>query len=161
MKKVFNFGKIDYNHSGCRNCTVEVEVELRDKNGEYEFSACGDIWNPRHTDVYCGGQCLDTIRKYVNDPLFIEIYDLWKKWHLNTMHAGTEKQEAALDAWHESQQADDKITFFNYKKDCDYLESIGLLFDEINSKPYKYGCGWLTRKIPDDIKARMIELLSC
>ena len=61
MRKVFNFGKIDYNHSGRKNCMVEVEMELRDREGEYEFSVCGDIWNPRHTSAYCGGQCLDTI----------------------------------------------------------------------------------------------------
>lgn len=66
-----------------------------------------------------------------------------------------------LDAWHKSQQTDNKITFFDYKKDCDYLESIGLLFDEANGKPYKYGCGWLTRRIPEDVLTQMRELFSC
>lgn len=116
MKKIISFGKIDYNHSGRKNCTVEIEIELRQKGGEstfmidpttkkhiptgrttpiyHELSICGDIWNPRHTDIYCGGQCLDTIAKYINDPLFEELYKYWKLYHLNGMHPECEHQEA-------------------------------------------------------------------
>lgn len=162
MRKTFEFGKIDYNGSGRKNCPVTVDVELRTtKTGELEFSACGDIWNPRGTSVYSAGQNLDEIAKYVKTPLFKEIYDLWKKWHLNTMHAGTERQEEALDAWHEKQKAEkpDAIILYDYRRDCEYLESIGLLFDEINGKPYKYGCGWLTRVIPEETVKRIEELL--
>lgn len=116
MKKTINFGKIDYNHSGRKNCAVEIEIELRQKGGEptftidpttkkhiptgrttpiyHELSICGDIWNPRHTDIYCGGQCLDTIAEYISAPLFQEIYKYWKLYHLNGMHPECEHQEA-------------------------------------------------------------------
>ena len=160
MKKTFEFGKIDYNHHGRRNCAVDVTVEFKEYNGVWEFTASGNIWNTRHTDVYCGGQCLDDIAKYVHNPEFKEIYRLWKKWHLNTMHAGTEKQEEALDAWHQSQQGKNKRAFFDYKKDCEYLDSIGLLFDDYDGKPYKYGCGWLTRIIPADEQEKILKLFS-
>ena len=83
MKKTFNFGKIDYYHSGIKNNPVEVEIELRTtKNNEIEFTARGAIWNHIHTCVYSSGQNLDEIAKYIKDSTFLEIYDLWKKWHL-------------------------------------------------------------------------------
>ena len=162
MKRTFELGKIDFHHSGRKNCSTSVEIELRTTRlGELEFSACGDIWNTRHTNLISAGQNLDTIAEYVKTPLFKEIYDLWKHWHLNTMHAGTEKQEEALDAWHEKQKAEkpDAIILYDYRRDCEYLESIGLLFDEVNGKPYKYGCGWLTRIIPEEVLKRINHLL--
>ena len=77
MKKIIDFGKIDYNESGRKNCPVTVELELRKKGGEevftldtegkkkytgeitplyYEFSASGTIWNAQKTDCLEGGQ---------------------------------------------------------------------------------------------------------
>lgn len=162
MKKVFNFGKIDYNKSGRKACPVEVEIEFRTtKNGELEFTACGDIWNPKHTSVYSVGQNLDEIAKYIKDPIFLEIYDLWKHYHLTTMHPGTEKQEEALEKWREQRKKeyDYPVPIYGYKLECDYLESIGLLWDMVDGKPYKYGTGWLTRKIPDEDINRINKLL--
>src|SRR5574344_2180867 len=104
MKRTFDFGKINYTGSGrCYPVTVEVELKRRGgektftvdrKTGErtytgnttpeyVEFSACGNIWNTTKTDIVCGGQCLDTIAKYVKDPVFKEIHKLWQQYHLN------------------------------------------------------------------------------
>lgn len=95
MKKTFDFGKIDYNGTGRKNCAVTVEVELRQKeDGREVLSICGNIWNTRHTDIYCGGQCLDTIARYVKTPLFKELYRFWKLYHLNDMHPECEHQAA-------------------------------------------------------------------
>lgn len=83
MKKKFDFGKIDFEGRGKSNAVV---VEVKYDNGN--FSACGEIWNRSHTDVVCGGQCLDTIAQYIkDDPIFDEIYYLWQRYHLNDMHA--------------------------------------------------------------------------
>lgn len=114
MKKTIDFGKIDYEGRGRENCPVTVEIELRKRGGEktftinpatkeriytgsetpiyYELSICGNIWNPRKTDIYCGGQCLDTIAEYIKTPLFQEIYKYWKLYHLNGMHPECEHQ---------------------------------------------------------------------
>lgn len=160
MNKTFNFGKIDYNNSGRKNCPVEVEIKLKTtKNDELEFTACGDIWNSKHTSVYSAGQNLDKIAEYIKNPTFLEIYAIWKRYHLNTMKAGTEKQEEALEAWREAQKAENKIILFDYRKDCEYLESVGLLFDEVNGKPYKYGSAWLTRRIPEEIVNKIKRLM--
>ena len=135
MRKRFTFGKIDFYGRGRKINLVEVDVELSDKG---VFTASGTIWNSKRTDCVCGGQCLDTIAKYVKNPTFKKIHGLWKQYHLNDMHAGTVRQEEALDAAGLTEYAN------NYRKCCDYLESIGLLVDD----GYKFGTGWLKRDIP-------------
>ena len=91
MRKDISFGKVDYNKSGRKNCEVCIEVELKELyNGEKVFSICGEIRNPRRTDIYFGGQWLGTLKKYIGDnKLFNELYPLWKKYHLNGLNAGT------------------------------------------------------------------------
>ena len=121
MKKIFNFGKIDFYGTGRRINLVEIEVSLSDKG---VFTASGTIWNSKKTDCVCAGQCLDEISKYIKSDKFKQIHSLWKKYHLNDMHAGTERQEAALEAA--------GLTGFasEYRKCCEYLESIGILVDD-------------------------------
>lgn len=147
MKKIFNFGKIDFYGTGRRINLVEVEVELSDKG---VFTASGRIWNSKKTDYVCGGQCLDTIAKYVKHPTFKKIYRLWEQYHLNDMHTGTEAQEEALNAVGLTGYAS------NYKKCCEYLESIDLLVDD----GYKFGTGWLKREIPAEDLESIKSLLS-
>lgn len=149
MKKVFTFNKIDYRGSGRKRNAVEVEINLRDTSlGETEFTACGYIWNSTHTDILAGGQILDELKQYINDSTFLEIYDLWKRYHLNTMHAGTKAQEAALRQYHIDNGLPEDI--FDYVTDCEYLKSINLYEDVYNNKPYIYGSGWITERIPED-----------
>lgn len=111
MKKIFDFGKIDYNGTGAKRNLVTVEVEYRNENGRELFSACGNIWNARQTDVVCGGQCLDTIAEYIKTPLFIAIFRLWKLYH-NETHPECEHQRAA--GWRE--QANEFIKIYKFKQ---------------------------------------------
>lgn len=87
LKRKFYFGEVDYLGHGRKDCAVEVEMNYKDRgDGRRELSICGDIWNARHSDIYCGGQCLDTIAEYVRTPLFKKLHHLWKLYHLNAMH---------------------------------------------------------------------------
>ena len=147
MKRTFNFGKIDYYGRGRKINSVEVKVELSDKG---VFTASANIWNSKHTDCVCGGQCLDEVAKYVKSDKFKKIYRLWEQYHLNDMHPGTEKQEAALKAAGLNSWAN------NYSDCCDYLESINLLVDD----GYKFGTGWLKRDIPVEDVAEIEKLLT-
>lgn len=184
MKRTFDFGKINYTGSG-RRYPVTVEVELKRRGGEktftvdrktgertytgnttpeyVEFSACGNIWNTTKTDIVCGGQCLDTIAKYVKDPVFKEIHKLWQQYHLNGMHAGTPEQEKAIEEW---KAAGNK---YDYTAVCEYLKSIDLY--EVNytglsigrryeNEPYRYGRAWLIQEIPGDALLRIEHMLS-
>lgn len=138
MEKTFDFGKIDFYGKGRKVNKVEVSVELTEDEC---FRVSGEIWNSRHTDIECGGQCLDEIAQYIKgNETFDKIYKYWKLYHLNDLHAGTQKQEKALNDAGITNWAND------YYKVCDYLESIGLLYDG----DYKFGSGWLKYSIPED-----------
>lgn len=150
IKRIIKFGKVDYTNSGKKNCMVDLEVELRDTTKGPELSIRGDIWNPSHTDIYCCGQCLDEIAKYKGDnPLFKELYQYWKDYHLNGMHAGTFEQEQALK----------KAVIVGYDEACEYLKSINLYEVEYNGKPYKYGHGWLYQALPENVLSRITEII--
>lgn len=147
MEKTISFGKVAYNSTRKINeITVDVRLE-QNAEGKYVFSASGYLWNARKTDIVCGGQCLDTLFKYLKsnnimNKQFERIYRLWKLYHLNDMHAGTERQEKALELVNKLHVA--------YKERCDYLKRVGLLYDD----GYLYGSAWLYREIPsDDLKS--------
>lgn len=147
MKTKLNLGKIDGYGIGRKTCAVEVELELTDDG---RFTASGTVWNSRHTDCIMGGQCLDEIYPHLkNNPKFKQVYEWWKKWHLNDMHAGTEKQESALE------QAGLTGWANNYTECCKYLESIGLLYDN----GYKFGTSWLKREIPNETLLQMKQFI--
>lgn len=145
MKKTFNFGKIDFYGRGRKINLVTVTAELTEKeNGKPQFSVMGDIWNNTHTDIVCGGQCLDEISKYIKHPTFKRIYKHWKLYHLNDMRAGTPDQESAIKQWKESGNK------YDYTAACEYLKSINLYEVEHEGKPYNYGHKWIYASIPED-----------
>ena len=164
MEKVFNFGKIDFYNNGRKINPVTIEVNLRDTDKGPEFSASGYVWNSKHTDTVCGGQCLDEldiVSTLHNNPLFSKIYRLWKLYHLNGMNAGTARQTKAINEYLE------RTNFrYDYSQMCDYLKSIDLyedkeyLFKYGNElKPYRYGSSWLYHSIPDEDLEVLKELL--
>lgn len=102
-KTTIDCGKIDWNGTGRKvnpaTVTVEYRLEAKHIGGKiapyWEFSACGDIWNARHTELIAGGQILGDLAKVCTLPKFREVYALWQKHHLNGMTAGSPAQEAA------------------------------------------------------------------
>ena len=179
MKKTFLFGKIAYFGGPMRTFPVHVTMELRREGDKeipivdkatgdrkvtcrtpayLELSIAGTIYYPGRRDIACSGQCLNDIAEF-RDQLsfperFDEIYALWKKWHLNGLHAGTPEQDAAVDEW---LAAGNK---YDYTAACEMLKEKGLY--EVNytglstsrryeNEPYTYGSGWLVRELPDDV----------
>ena len=129
--------------------TPEVTVSLKVGDNKEVLSICGQVWNSKHTDIIAGGQCLDRMYKFLKkDKIFIELYKLWKRWHLNDLCAGTIKQEEALD--------NVGIKFNSFDERCDYLKSVNLYFDD----GYEYGSKWLYRKIDEDDLKSIYNLLS-
>ena len=181
--KKINFGKIDFYRTGRKINAVDVEIRLTQRGGEptfilkdgkkeytgnktpeyIELAICGNVWNSKETDIVCGGQCLDTIAEYIKTPLFNRILEIWKRYHLNGLRAGTPEQEAAIKEWCAAGNT------YDYTKACDYLKSIGLYETafygktsgkQYNGELYKYGHGWIIEDLPEDIVKEVKEICS-
>lgn len=149
MKKTINFGKIDFNGTGRKINSVDIEIELREQGNKSVLSVCGEVWNARHTDWVAGGQCLDDLIPFFkNNERFNEIHRLWKSYHLNDMHAGDKVQEEYLK--------NNLKGRYDYDKACELLEQAGLY--EHNG--YKYGHGWVYEPIPEDDLKIIKDLIS-
>lgn len=147
MANRYVLGKVDYNNSGRKNCEAVITWELRDGR----FSMQAEIWNPRKTDIYCGGQCVDMVAAYFpQDAKAQRMLAIWREWHLNDMQAGSPAQREWIAA-HPEQSHD-------YMLLSAALEGAGLNPDPNflhNGKPYKYGHAWLKRELPADVIAEI------
>lgn len=118
MKKIFDFGKIAADGSGIECNAVTVEMEYREDGDKKRFSVSANVWNCRRTDIIMGGQCLDSLLPYLKfNAKFVEIYRLWKLYHLNDMHPECKHQAAA--GWRE--QAAEKVTFYIFTMTVDAI----------------------------------------
>lgn len=189
MKATFNFGKICMNYAGRKENLVTVDVELRKRGGEpvlakdpdsgkyiptgdttpeyVEFSASANVWNRIQSDIIIGGQCLDEINKHRAQLSDLKtwdfIYRMWKKYHLNGMHAGTPEQEKAVADW---EAAGNK---YDYAAACEMLKEKGLyevpftgatIGKRYHGEMYKYGREWVIQDIPADDLLRIEHVIS-
>lgn len=189
-RRCFNFGKVDANHHGRKinEVVVEVEYRARENDGKMVFSSSGEVWNSKRTDIIMGGQCLDSLKKYIpNNILLNTIVHLWERNHLNDMHAGTREQEKCLkdfaseketirnelrnNAWNKAKiefkysenyfkewQNWNSSKWDSYTVDCELLKRHGMYEVEKDGEPYKYGHGWIYYEI-DDYDKNLIGLL--
>lgn len=110
MKRKFDFGCIDYECKGKAQNRVTVEMEYKENRDKKRFSVCANVWNARHSDIVAGGQCLDTIAPYINDPVYSEILRLWELYHLNDMRPECEHQ--AAEGWRD--KAAEEVPLYKY-----------------------------------------------
>lgn len=115
--------------------------ETLEEQEQETFSLCGSP-----TKAHSGDQGVERIVTEYRDRVpkdklndFDRLIEMWRKYHLNDLTAGTKKQEDAIEEWR-------KTNKYDYTKACEYLASIGLLED----RGYKYGTSWLGRPIPTD-----------
>lgn len=141
MRKKLVIGKVDYEGRGSAANLVEIEYELKDGR----FSASGNIWMTSKRDILSGGQNLDEIGSLFPDHELVQrVVSIWKKWHLNDMHAGSPKQEEFLETLN-------LPNYNHYENAKAKLKDAGLDPDESyihNGKPYEYGSAWLYVELP-------------
>ena len=155
VRRTFDFGKIAYGEGTRKINPVEVDVTLYTRDNKVVFTASGTIYNSRKTDVYCGGQCLDEIAKYLHNAKFRTIYKLWQKYHLNDMHAGTPEQEQLLDDYFKAEHKE-----YNYDEAKKVLSDNNMLTVKLaNGSDYTYGRGWLYEPIPEEDLQSIVDLL--
>lgn len=187
LKRVIKFGRIAY-YSKRKIYPVEVTIELRDSDTDKpEFVVSCEVWNSKRTDTVMGGQCLDSVALYFkNDKLYQLILNLWKKYHLNGLNAGTAEQLKCICDHNNERESiktelinkafevakiefgyDDshyqnwckRNNFSEYQIDCEILKRNGLYEVELDGKPYKYGTKWLYSKIPEEDLKKIYMIL--
>lgn len=149
-------------HNAVPECPTYADIELKNTPKGPVLSICAVIYDKHKSGVICCGQCLDTIAEtnLGKNKTFQEIYDLWQKYHLNDMHAGTPAQEKAL---REAIAKRILPASSSYVKRVAYLKSIHLYVDESvrddNGEGYRYGHSWLYEPISDEDILRIENLL--
>jgi len=151
-KQTIDLGKIDFNETGRKINSVEIEVELKDNS---VLSICGSVWNNQKTDIISGGQNLDTLKPYFeNNSLFHKLWLLCKNYHLNDMQDGTALQMAHLETVSHKYNGTITTTVSYsswYDWACSELDKVGLLTTTHKNKPYKFGSQWIKKEIPPDV----------
>ena len=122
---------------------AKIEIELN----EGCFSMSGDC-------AGSSGQCQDSIKP--KNKAQKNLLELWKKYHLNDMKAGTPKQEAALHTpkFEEFYKLTDGHDY--YKAACTWLEKKRLYTvddprPDHKGEKYNYGHAWLTEALPANL----------
>ena len=147
-KGTIHLGKVDYNRSGRKNCKALLTYELRQTDKGLEFAAQGEVWNPSETDIYCGGQCVDElVDKYGHFPKAKRLKAIWKRYHLNSMKAGSAVQEQYLRE-HPLDPETHKYPKNHYAVAGAVLAAAGLNPDPTG---YRYGHAWCYEPLPQEI----------
>jgi len=131
-----------------------LNIDLEPCGTYTALSIVADVYYPkdRKNDPSECGQCTETIREFWgSDSKVAELCDLWNRWHLNGLRAGTRVQGEHL------RENPPQPPFFpesHYEKSCKILETAGLYED----RGYKYGHRWLVEDLPKDVLKRLGEL---
>lgn len=128
---------------------IDIEFEYKKVNNYKDYMPCLRVRGDINSDT--SGQCFEAINNILKGHKTWDIiYRIWKKYHLNDSHAGTQKQEKIL------KQKNKKLLYAdNYKQACKYLEEQNLLYDG----GYKYGSSWLYQPIPEYTLKRIKDIL--
>lgn len=88
---------------------------------------------------------------------------MWKRYHLNGMHAGTPTQEKAVAEWKATGNK------YDYIAACEMLKEKGLyevpftgitIGKRYHGEMYKYSHGWVVQDIPADDLIRIEHAIS-
>lgn len=119
------------------NFSCRINIELEEKDSFLLLSICGEMFDSFGQNIGFG-----QIHEEVKEILPARLYQIWKRWHLNDMRAGTFTQEEIL-----RQAKDSGVELDSYYEQCDYLAKFDALIDD----GYKYGSKWLKEELPQDV----------
>lgn len=127
-----------------------LEIEVEDSERGKVLSISGYVSGSHGY----GGQCQNSIAEDFigthsnlsneKQAMLGRLIEIWDRYHLNDMNAGTEKQMKAL-----------KGKNLSYENALEYLESINLKIDD----GYKYGTAWLFEEIPSSVLKEVEEII--
>ena len=130
-------------------CYLTWEL-YRNAKGVICFSMQGERWEVtserqrgRERDTTHAGQCCDTIAAWFpDDKKAARMVEVWKRWHLNDIRAGSPKQEIFIAGLKANPEF-----HYQYEKVCELLRVAGLY----NDAGYVYGSAWVVEELPEPI----------
>lgn len=151
--RILNPGTV---HWGDETAAVYVEVKY-DAKGELHIVG---VEGPRSSGNAAGGagQIVlhwtdEFLREQMTyDPkrwtlgMVMKLRDIWERWHLNHMNAGTPTQEEWVRAHYGLKHPEVRYDYSTVKEE---LKAAGL--DPDPDSGYEYGTGWLKENVPDDV----------
>lgn len=162
MHTKFSFTFHDTSESGAplRRAVLEIKVKATEREqtsavdlstvppGAPTFSMSGSVRTPNGRGWYCGGQIQDNIGDLFKTT---KLYNLWGRWHLNDLKAGTVAQMLCVSAlsghpnW--------------YTAACEHLKANNLDVVEHGEKSYTFGHAWLLEPLPADFEHQLAEAI--
>lgn len=128
--------------------TIELHTKRNPSHGP-ELSICGVIGPKRNGDATgSAGQCVDQLLELNSlstgwTPAMVHrLHEIWKRWHLNGMNAGTVAQQEELR----------KHEFPGYP--LSHLDWARAVLARVGLEPdgdYSYGSAWLYEELPPEI----------
>lgn len=123
------------------SCTLEITI--KENKSFKSLSIVGIYFTGKkllksEKNLLGWGQIYDEVREIIPARL----YEIWKRWHLNDMRAGTFVQEEIL-----RQAKASGIELNDYDDTCNYLQRFDALVDD----GYKYGSKWLKEELPREV----------
>lgn len=141
-------GLVDYHNRGRATCEAAITWTL--ENGR--FSMCAEIWRADKRDIHEGGQCVDRVAAYFpKDMKAQRMVEIWKRWHLNDMRAGSAIQEQWL------RNNPIPAEEYAYPKSHYDVASEKLAAAGLNPDPdgYRYGHAWKCEELPAEVIAEI------
>jgi len=84
---------------------------------------------------------------FVSESDLNTITEVWQRWHLNDLKAGTERQQAFINKWTKDHK-------YEYTAICEALKQAELYEDN----GYKYGYSWLVDPLPENVITNIISI---
>jgi len=126
-----------------KTCFPHLTTDLEDMKEITAFSLVGET---RHS---AGQNKEEFLEMFSGDEDAKRLYDIWDKWHLNNIVAGTEAQMEVVKAAN--------IGNKNwYDNACIELARIGLYED----RGYPFGKHWLCRVLPEGLETEVKDLMN-
>jgi hypothetical protein len=102
------------------------------------------------------GQSVDLVREiWSDDPVAVELCDVWDRWHLNDMKAGTRAQVEAIKDFRLAGGAADHEASVNHLRDLGLDTDASVL---VKGKPYAYGTAWLVEPLPAEVEYNLYRI---
>lgn len=150
MNKIIHLGRGPSGHIFCKISFIDGKLSITGVEGPTSNGNCRGSCGQIVMGLKGHEDLIDPAPGWTRGKI-ADFLDIWDKWHLNDMQAGSPKQRAHLAT----------LKFPGYPANhytwaCERLVEAGLQPDPNylhNDKPYSYGNAWLHKEVPADVIA--------